>query len=343
MKNILVTGGAGYIGSHTCVALCEAGYTPVILDNFCNSNDAVVSAIAMLAKKSVAVIRGDIRDAALLEKLFADREYDAVIHFAGLKAVGESVIEPLKYYEVNVGGSLTLLQAMQKANVKNLVFSSSAAVYGACEDLPIKESARCHPANPYGRSKLLVEEMVADLVQADSDWSVICLRYFNPIGAHPSGAIGEAPQGIPSNLMPYLTQAVAGLRKELSIFGNDYPTQDGTAVRDYIHVMDLAEGHIEALRYAIEHSGITKLNLGTGQGYSVLDMVNAFEKVTGEKVSYKISSRRKGDVARCWADPTAAEKILGWKAKRSLETMCRDSWNWQQKLTAMETIEEIKK
>lgn len=312
------------------MALCEAGYTPVILDNFCNSNDSVIQQVEALAKKSLSIIHGDIRDAVLLERVFAEQHYDAVIHFAGLKAVGESVAEPLKYYEVNVAGSLALLRAMEKANVKKFIFSSSAAVYGTCADLPIKESASCDPANPYGRSKLIVEEILEGLAHADSSWSVMCLRYFNPIGAHSSGLIGETPEGIPSNLMPYLTQTVAGLQKELSVFGNDYPTADGSAVRDYIHVMDLAEGHVEALRYVIEKSGMTTLNLGTGKGYSVLEMIAAFEKTTSEKVPYKICPRRAGDVAACWADSEAAEKILGWKARRNLETMCRDSWNWQQ-------------
>ena len=329
MKTILVTGGAGYIGSHTCVALLEAGYTPVILDNFCNSSLSVLSAIESLAKKSIELIEGDIRDAFLLQKVFTERQYDAVIHFAGLKAVGDSVKEPLHYYNVNVTGSLTLLRAMQQAAVKKLIFSSSAAVYGACNELPIKEGTACRPANPYGRSKLLVEQILADLIPADPAWSITGLRYFNPIGAHPSGIIGENPQGVPSNLMPYLTQTVAGLRKELSIFGDDYSTPDGSAVRDYIHVMDLAEGHVTALRHCIESSGMAILNLGTGKGYSVLEMVTAFEQATGKKVPYKISPRRTGDVAACWADASAAEKILGWKASRTLEEMCRDSWRWQ--------------
>jgi UDP-glucose 4-epimerase len=376
-KPILITGGAGYIGSHTCVALCEAGFTPVIFDNFCNSTISVIQKIETLTKKSVAVIQGDIRNEALLQKTLEDYSCEAVIHFAGLKAVGESVAEPLKYYDVNVSGSLTLLRAMQKTQVKKLVFSSSAAVYGSVQELPIKESAPCLPVNPYGRSKFIVEEMLADLVQADPTWSVTSLRYFNPIGAHPSGLIGEKPQGVPSNLMPYLTQTAAGLRKELSIFGTDYPTQDGSAVRDYIHVMDLAEGHVAALDflenstaganssvtpvlassstslYTAElcaeapcssspaaifersplhqsRSGMITLNLGTGKGYSVLEMVAAFEKITGEKVPCKIVPRRAGDVAACWADPTAAEQVLKWKATRDLEAMCRDSWNWQQ-------------
>jgi len=382
-KNILITGGAGYIGSHTCVALCEAGYTPIIFDNFCNSSASVIQKIEALTKKSLDVVQGDIRDEALLQQALEDHQCEAVIHFAGLKAVGESVAEPLKYYDVNVGGSLTLLRVMEKAKVKKLVFSSSAAVYGAAEELPIKESAPCSPVNPYGRSKFIVEEILADLVQADfsptfaiqdgdisqytrpqndfsnhscmkhtphdfknhfetkpsqnlihsnsesrANWSITCLRYFNPIGAHPSGLIGERPQGVPSNLMPYLTQAAAGLRQELSIFGDDYPTKDGSAVRDYIHVMDLAEGHIAALREATA-SGMATLNLGTGKGYSVLEMVAAFEKATGEKVPCKIVPRRAGDVAACWADPTAAEQALGWKATRGLEEMCRDSWKWQ--------------
>ncbi len=328
--SVLVTGGAGYIGSHTCVALCESGYTPVIFDNFCNSTISIIERIEALTQKKLAVIQGDIRDEALLQKVLKDHQCDAVIHFAGLKAVGESVAEPLKYYDVNVGGSLTLLRAMQQAEVRKLVFSSSAAVYGTCEEFPIKESSPCRPANPYGRSKLMVEQILADLVQTDPAWRIICLRYFNPIGAHPTGLIGESPQGVPSNLMPYLTQTVAGLRKELSIFGADYPTQDGSAVRDYIHVMDLAEAHVRSLESHENNSGITTLNLGTGKGCSVLEMIAAFEKTTGEKVPCRIVSRRSGDVAACWADPSAAERVLKWKAIRDLETMCRDSWNWQQ-------------
>lgn len=328
-KTILITGGAGYIGSHTCVALCEAGYTPVIFDNFCNSSISVIQKIEALTKKSLAVIQGDIRDESLLQRVLEDYPCEAVIHFAGLKAVGDSVADPLKYYDVNVGGSLTLLRVMEKAKVKKLVFSSSAAVYGTAKELPIKESAPCSPVNPYGRSKFIVEEMLTDLVKADPDWSVTCLRYFNPIGAHPSGLIGERPQGVPSNLMPYLTQTAAGLRKELSIFGDDYPTQDGSAVRDYIHVMDLAEGHVASLQHLLGKKGMITLNLGTGKGYSVLEMVAAFEKATGEKVPCKIVPRRTGDVAACWADPTAAERALAWKAERDLETMCRDSWRWQ--------------
>ena len=301
-----------------------------IFDNFCNSTRSVIQKIEALTKKTLDVIQGDIRDEALLQQVFEDHQCEAVIHFAGLKAVGESVAEPLKYYDVNVGGSLTLLRVMEKANVKKFVFSSSAAVYGAAQELPIKESTPCLPVNPYGRSKFMVEEILADLVQTDPNWSVTCLRYFNPIGSHPSGLIGERPQGVPSNLMPYLTQTVEGLRKELSVFGSDYPTKDGSAVRDYIHVMDLAEGHIAALRGA-SASGLTTLNLGTGNGYSVFEMVAAFEKATGEKVPCKIVPRRAGDVAACWADPTAAERTLGWKAKRTLEEMCRDSWNWQRR------------
>ena len=329
-KKILITGGAGYIGSHTCVALCEAGYTPILLDNFSNSSISVIRQIERLIGKQLWVMEGDIRSESLLQQLLGDHQCEAVIHFAGLKSVSDSMVEPLNYYDVNVRGSLTLLRAMQKTGVKRIVFSSSAAVYGAAEELPIKESAPCSPVNPYGRSKLIVEEMLADLARANPDWSVTSLRYFNPVGAHPSGLIGERPRGVPSNLMPYLTQTAAGWHNKLTVFGNDYPTHDGSALRDYIHVVDLAEGHVAALHHCMTTSGISMFNLGRGVGCSVFEMIDAFETTTGEKIPYKILPRRPGDVAACWADPTAAVQILKWRATRGLEAMCRDSWYWQQ-------------
>ena len=328
-KIILVTGGAGYIGSHTCVALAQAGYRPLILDNFSNSDISILDRLTKLMGKRPTCIQGDIRDAALLKKIFQEHECASVIHFAGLKAVGESVEEPLKYYEVNVTGSLTLLAEMMQAGVQKIIFSSSAAVYGEKEKPPLKEHSSLHPINPYGRSKLMVEEILEDFHRANPASSIVRLRYFNPIGAHPSGLLGETPSGIPNNLMPYMTQVAVGLRKKLSIFGNDYPTSDGTAVRDYIHVMDLAEGHVAALKKAEESSGLWTFNLGTGRGSSVLEMVHAFESASGKKIPYEIVARRAGDVPACWADPSAAQEQLKWKATRDLPTMCADSWNWQ--------------
>jgi UDP-glucose 4-epimerase len=328
-KIILVTGGAGYIGSHTCVALTQAGYRPLILDNFSNSTTSVIDRLAALMGGAPLCVEGDIRDAALIEKIFHDYSCESVIHFAGLKAVGESVEQPLKYYDVNVAGSLTLFAVMKDFGIKHLIFSSSAAVYGEEKEPPLHEESLLHPVNPYGRSKLIVEEILEDLYHTDSHSSIVRLRYFNPIGAHPSGLIGETPSGVPNNLMPYITQVAVGIRKQLSIFGNDYPTVDGTAVRDYIHVMDLAEGHVAALQKTERSSGLYTFNLGTGRGSSVLEIVEAFEAATGKKIPYEIVARRPGDVAACWADSTSAQKQLGWKATRDLRTMCADSWNWQ--------------
>lgn len=329
-KIILVTGGAGYIGSHTCVALAQAGYRPLILDNFSNSEVSVLDRLTKLMGDRPLYVQGDIRDAAVLKKIFQEHDCASVIHFAGLKAVGESVEQPLQYYDVNVAGSLTLLAEMAHAGVTNFIFSSSAAVYGEGKTPPLQERSSLHPINPYGRSKLMVEEILEDLHHANAAWSIVRLRYFNPIGADPSGLIGETPHGVPNNLMPYMMQVAVGLRKKLSIFGGDYPTVDGTAVRDYIHVMDLAEGHVAALKKTEQSSGLWTFNLGTGCGSSVLEMVHAFEAASGKKIPYEIVARRPGDVPACWADPSAAEVQLQWKSKRDLKTMCRDSWHWQE-------------
>lgn len=328
-KVILVTGGAGYIGSHTCIKLIEAGHTPVILDNFSNSSPEAIHRVEQICGKSIQWIAGDVSDAALLDKLFFEHSVDAVIHFAGLKAVGESVAQPLRYYQNNVSGTLVLCQAMQQAGVRNLVFSSSATVYGDPASLPIKEDFPTSATNPYGRSKLIVEEVLGDLYTADNGWNIALLRYFNPVGAHPSGTIGEDPADIPNNLMPFIAQVAVGRREQLSVFGGDYPTHDGTGVRDYIHVMDLANGHVKALEWIDKDAGIKAFNLGTGQGYSVLDMLHAFEKACGKPLPYAVVARRPGDVAACYADPALAEQELGWKACLTLEEMCADSWRWQ--------------
>lgn len=326
---ILVTGGAGYIGSHTCVVLAQAGYTPLILDNFSNSNSSVIDRLTRLIGNRPTCIEGDIRDAALLKKIFTQYHCSSILHFAGLKAVSESTKQPLEYYEVNVLGSLTLFSAMMDSGINRVIFSSSAAVYGQQIEPPLQEESLLNPINPYGRSKLMVEQILEDLYSAQPRLSIVRLRYFNPIGAHPSGLIGEKPSGIPSNLMPYITEVAIGLRKKLSIFGNDYPTVDGTAVRDYIHVMDLAEGHVAALKKTERSSGLWTLNLGTGRGSSVLEIVEAFEAASRTDIPYEIVARRAGDVASCWADPSAAYQQLGWKAQRDLYTMCTDSWHWQ--------------
>ncbi len=331
MKKILITGGTGFIGSHTVVQLIAAGVECVILDNLSNSHAAVIERVAAIAGKAPKLVVGDVRDEACLTTLFAEHSISAVIHFAGLKAVGESVAQPLRYYDNNVAGTNTLLRAMAAADVKTIVFSSSATVYGEPDSSPIPESAPFRPASPYGKSKAMVESILTDLVASDAAWRVGLLRYFNPVGAHPSGTIGEDPAGIPNNLMPFVCQVASGKRASLSIYGNDYPTADGTGVRDYIHVMDLAEGHVAALRY-LARADVDPLliaNLGTSRGHSVLDVVQTFERVNGVKIAHQFVARRPGDVPACWADASYAARVLGWKATRSLEDMCRDAWNWQ--------------
>ena len=334
--NILVTGGAGYIGSHACVALLEAGYGVVVVDNFSNSQPSVVNQIQRITGKAITLIEGDIRDRATLESLLKKHPVDAVMHFAGLKAVGESCQHPLRYYENNVLGSINLFAAMQQAGVQRLIFSSSATVYGFPETVPINESAPLNPYNPYGNTKLAVENILRDLCRpgAESLWQVALLRYFNPIGAHPSGLIGENPNGIPNNLLPYVAQVAAGKRDALPVFGNDYPTADGTGVRDYIHVTDLVHGHVLALAKLLAlPAGVPfcqPYNLGTGQGYSVLEIIQAFEQINQVKVPYRIMPRREGDVAACWADPSLAARELGWKAGKTLADMLSDGWRWQQ-------------
>lgn len=326
---VLVTGGCGYIGSHTCLALQAAGITPLILDNLCNSKLAVLDRIATISGQKPVFYQGDIRDAALLDRIFTEHEIGAVIHFAALKAVGESTRIPLAYYQNNVAGTLDLLQAMARAHVHNLVFSSSATVYGDPTSVPIREDFPRSATNPYGRSKLIIEQILEDLQVAEPSWSMTQLRYFNPVGAHESGTMGEDPQGIPNNLMPFLTQVAIGRRPQLSVFGNDYPTLDGTGVRDYIHVMDLAEGHVKALQHCVDRPGVHAYNLGTGQPQSVLQMVRAFEQACGRPIAYLLEPRRPGDIAECWADPTRARQDLGWFASRDLGAMCADSWRWQ--------------
>lgn len=327
---ILVTGGAGYIGSHTCVALSQAGMPAMVLDNFCNSHKSVLDRLERIMGHSVAAVEGDVRDSALLDRLFAEHPIEAVVHFAGLKAVGESVRFPLRYFDNNVCGTLALLGAMQRAKVHTLVFSSSATVYGQPESLPLQEDAPLSTCNPYGASKLMMEQVLADVDAAEPGlWRIARLRYFNPVGAHESGLIGEDPQDIPNNLLPYVGQVAAGLRERLSVYGGDYPTVDGTGVRDYIHVSDLAEGHVAALRYLRRQPGLLTVNLGTGQPVSVLEMVQAFERASGRPVPYEIVDRRPGDVAECWANPRRAQELLGWRAQRGLQQMCEDAWRWQ--------------
>jgi UDP-glucose 4-epimerase len=329
---VLLTGGAGYIGSHTCIEFLEAGYEVVILDNLYNSNEIVIKRITEITGKKPIFIEGDILDKKILDKVFTEYKIDAVIHFAGLKAVGESVQKPLFYYENNVTGTINLCQAMKKHKIKTLVFSSSATVYGDPASVPINENFPVGATtNPYGRSKFIIEEILKDLFISDKDWKIALLRYFNPVGAHKSGKIGEDPNDIPNNLMPFITQVAVGKREKLSVFGNDYPTPDGTGVRDYIHVLDLATGHLKALKKISDNPGLNIWNLGTGKGYSVLEVVKAFEKASGQRIPYQITSRRAGDIAECYADPTKALKDLDWKAKYGIEEMCSDSWNWQQK------------
>jgi UDP-glucose 4-epimerase len=327
--NILVTGGAGYIGSITTVQLLAAGLNAVILDNFANSRPAVLARIERVAGRPPAFVQGDVRDRALLERVLRERQIDAVIHFAGLKAVGESVSMPLAYYDNNVHGTVQLLEAMHAANVRTMVFSSSATVYGDAAKMPLHEGLPTSATNPYGRTKLMIEQILADVAASDPSWSMTALRYFNPVGAHESGLIGEDPQGVPNNLMPYIAQVAVGRLPRLRVFGDDYPTPDGTGVRDYIHVVDLADGHLAALRYAHGRPGLHVFNLGTGRGNSVLEMLAAFGRACGRELPYEVVPRRPGDVAACWADPTRAEQTLGWRAARTLEQMCADTWRWQ--------------
>jgi len=331
---ILLTGGTGYIGSHTAVALRAEGHEVVLFDNLANSQAKVVDSIAQITGKavsSVPFVQGDIRDTAQLKEVLSTYHIDAMIHFAGLKAVGESVQNPLAYYANNVQGTISLLQAMQACEIKTLVFSSSATVYGEPQYLPLDESHPTSATSPYGQTKLHIEHMLQDLAVSDPTWRVACLRYFNPVGAHESGLIGEDPNGIPNNLMPYVAQVAAGLRTELNVFGNDYATDDGTGVRDYIHVMDLAEGHVAALEFLQRESGWHAINLGTGKGYSVLDIVKAFEHASGQAVPYRMAARRAGDVAQCYANPQKAATALGWTARRTLADMCASTWQFQRK------------
>lgn len=326
---ILVTGGTGYIGAHTCIELLQAGYDIVVVDNYVNSQPEALSRVRELTGKDFSFYETDLLDEAAVKVIFAENSIDAVIHLAGLKAVGESVRKPLQYYHNNVTGTLILCAAMQQYGVKRLVFSSSATVYGMAERVPISEEFPLSTTNPYGSTKLMIEQILRDLLVADPSWSVALLRYFNPIGAHASGRIGENPNGVPNNLMPYISQVAVGKLTELGVFGNDYPTVDGTGVRDYIHVVDLAQGHLKALDKVLETTGIEAYNLGTGRGYSVLEMVKAFEQASGKQVPYRIHDRRPGDIAVCYADSSKAERELGWKAERSIEEMCADAWRWQ--------------
>jgi UDP-glucose 4-epimerase len=328
---ILITGGAGYIGSHTCVELLKANYDIIVLDNFSNSKPESLTRVKQITQKNFLFYEVDLLDQENVEKIFETNEIEAVIHFAGLKAVGESIMKPLYYYHNNVTGTLILCEAMKKYGVKNLVFSSSATVYGLSEQVPISEDFSLGAINPYGRTKQMIEEILRDYYITDNSLSIALLRYFNPIGAHESGMIGEDPNGIPNNLMPYITQVAVGKLKELQVFGDDYSTVDGTGIRDYIHVVDLALGHLKALKKVMASTGIEAYNLGTGTGYSVLEMVSAFENVSGTQVPFRVTGRREGDIAVCYADTSKAKKELGWLAERGLEEMCRDSWIWQKK------------
>jgi len=327
---ILVTGGAGFIGSHTLIELHNAGHEVVVIDNLCNSNPKSLERVSAICGAVIPFVQVDIRDRKGLEEVFSQFTFDACIHFAGLKAVGESVAKPLEYYENNIAGTLVLLDVMREHGCKNIIFSSSATVYGNPAQIPITEACpKGHCTNPYGQTKSMLEQIMMDMQAADPEWNVVLLRYFNPIGAHPSGRIGENPNGIPNNLMPYITQVAVGKRPELGVFGNDYDTPDGTGVRDYIHVVDLARGHVSALKAIERKCGLAIYNLGTGHGYSVLDIVHAFERVNGVPVPYSIKPRRPGDIATCYSDPAKAERELGWKAEYGIDEMCRDSWNWQ--------------
>lgn len=329
---VLVTGGAGYIGSHTLIELIQAGNDILVLDNFCNSHEESLGRVELITNKKLQFIRGDVRDQFLLERIFSENKVDAVVHFAGLKAVGDSVKKPLEYYDTNFSGSLKLLHAMEAAGVFKFVFSSSATVYGIPSHVPIYEDSPAGTlSSPYGRSKLMVEDALRDAAISDPRWRIAILRYFNPIGAHSSGLLGENPEGTPNNLLPYISQVAVGKLKKLSIFGNDYPTKDGTGVRDYIHVMDLAKGHLRALDFINNNSGVGVWNLGTGVGYSVMEIISTFERITSVNIPYEISPRRDGDVAECWSDPSKAERELGWKAELDLCTMISDLWRWQSK------------
>ena len=326
---ILLTGGAGFIGSHTAVEMTQAGHDVVIFDNFCNSDATVIDRLETILGKRLAFEEGDIRDYDRIRDVLEKHQIEAVVHFAGLKAVGESCEKPLEYFDNNITGTLVLLQAMKSLGIKRIIFSSSATVYGTPQYLPLDEKHPLSVTNPYGRTKLQVEEILSDLCASDAEWSAVCLRYFNPIGAHESGLIGENPRGIPNNLLPYVARVAAGQLEALQVFGNDYDTPDGTGVRDYIHVVDLAKGHVLAAQYALAHTGWIAINLGTGIGYSVLDIVKAYEKACGKPVPYKIVARRPGDVASNWADPKLAKELLGWEAQYTLQDMCEHSWNFQ--------------
>lgn len=332
--NILLTGGAGYIGSHAAVVLSESGHKVVLLDNFCNSKKDVLGRLNTIIGKPLDCIVGDVCDTALVFKVLKDYQIDAVIHFAGLKAVGESVKSPIEYYSNNISGTVSLLQAMKKAELKTLVFSSSATVYGDPEYLPIDENHPTRSTSPYGRTKLHIEEMLKDVARSDDSWKIVCLRYFNPVGAHTSGLIGEDPEGVPNNLTPFIAQVAAGKLSVLKIFGDDYPTADGTGVRDYIHVMDLAEGHLAALNHVKAHRGWAAINLGTGRGYSVLEVLREYEKVVGSKIPFNVVSRRSGDIAACFAKADHAYELLHWRANRGLFEMCESSWKYQQQLSS---------
>lgn len=326
---ILVTGGTGYIGSHTCVELIKAGYEPVIADNLYNSKSVVLDRIELITGKRPVFYKADVCDREALCKIFDEHDIKAVIHFAGLKAVGESCEKPLEYYRNNIDSTLTLCEVCREKGVKKIVFSSSATVYGTCEEMPLREDMPTGATNPYGRTKLFIEHILRDTAAADSEWTVALLRYFNPIGAHESGLIGEDPKGIPNNLMPFIAQVAVGKREKLNVFGNDYPTPDGTGVRDYLHVVDLAKGHVKAIEWALANTGCEAINLGTGTGYSVLEIRDAFVRSTGVEIPYTIAPRRSGDVATVYADAAKAKELLGWEAKLSLEKMCEDTWRWQ--------------